>query len=61
MNRKRLGGGDGDGVVYGFDFYGFFNVGERKGKERKGKERKGKEKKRYIRFCVTCKSVCCFW
>ena len=46
MNRKRLGGGDGDGVVYGFDFYGFFNVGERKGKERKGKERKGKERKR---------------
>ena len=39
MNRKRLGGGDGDGVVYGFDFYGFFNVGERKGKERKGKEK----------------------
>ena len=43
MNRKRLGGGDGDGVVYGFDFYGFFNVGERKGKERKGKERKRKD------------------
>ena len=38
MNRKRLGGGDGDGVVYGFDFYGFFNVGERKGKERKRKD-----------------------
>lgn len=32
MNRKRLGGGDGDGVANGFDFYGFFNT--REGKEK---------------------------
>lgn len=49
MNRKRLGGGDGDGVVMVLTFMFSLTL------------EKIKEKKRYIRFCVTCKSVCCFW